>query len=182
MKVSIIGSGVVGQATGMGFAVHGHDVLFHDIDEKKLSTLRSQGYQTSSKVEEAVQGSEVIFVCVPTPTVDKKVDLSYLFKAAKDIDTALKDAQGFPVVAFRSTVPPQTIRTKIVPMLEENSGLEAGKDFGVCMNPEFLREKSPLDDFLHPDRVVIGELNKKSGDILERLYSTFAGSYYPNGS
>ena len=176
MKVSIIGSGVVGQATGMGFAVHGHDVLFHDIDEKKLSNLRSQGYKTTSKVEEAVQGSEVIFVCVPTPTVDKKVDLSYLFQAAKDVDAALKDAQGFPVVAFRSTVPPQTIRTKIVPMLEENSGLEAGKDFGVCMNPEFLREKSPLDDFLHPDRVVIGELNKPSGDILEQLYSTFTGT------
>ena len=60
-----------------------------------------------------------------------------------------------------------------MPLLENSSGLSAGKDFGVCMNPEFLREKSPLDDFLHPDRIVVGELEKKSGDIVEKVYSSF---------
>ncbi len=173
MKIAIVGSGVVGQATGMGFALQDHNTLFHDIDEKKLLSLSAKGYETSSSIEEAVQDSEIIFVCVPTPTLNKKVDVSYLWSAAKSIGAGLKRAKHFPVVAFRSTAPPQTTRTQLVPILQDASGLEAGYDFGVCMNPEFLREKSPLDDFLHPDRIVIGELDKKSGDILEKAYSSF---------
>ena len=173
MDIAIVGSGVVGQATGMGFSVHGHDVLFHDIDDKKLLTLNSQGYETTSEVDVAVQNSKIIFVCVPTPTIDKKVSISYLSDAARNIGEVLNSARNFPVIAFRSTVTPQTTRTQIMPILEKYSGLEAGRDFGVCMNPEFLRANSPLDDFLHPDRIVIGELEKRSGDILERLYSSF---------
>ena len=173
MRLSIVGSGVVGQATGMGFAVHNHKVLFHDIDKKKLLALGTKGYETTSEVEEAAQNSDVIFVCVPTPTIDKKVDVGSLWSSARSIGIGLEKARNFPVVAFRSTAPPQTTRLQLVPLLENSSGLKAGEDFGVCMNPEFLREKSPLDDFLHPDRIVIGELDKKSGDILERLYSSF---------
>ena len=171
--LAVVGSGVVGRATGLGFVAHGSNVLFHDINQAKLLNLNIKGHETTDSVKEAVQNSEVVFVCVPTPTVGKKVDLNYLMTAARNIGRALKDAQGFPVIAFRSTVPPQTTRTQLVPILERYSGLEAGRDFGVCMNPEFLREKSPLDDFLHPDRIVIGELDKKSGDILESVYSGF---------
>ena len=173
MDLAVVGSGVVGQATGLGFVAHSRNVLFHDINETKLLNLNIKGHETTASVEEAVQNSEIVFVCVPTPTVGKKVDLSYLMVATRNIGKALRDAQNFPVIVFRSTVPPQTTRTQLVPLLERYSGLEAGRDFGVCMNPEFLREKSPLDDFLHPDRIVIGELDKKSGDILERVYSGF---------
>ena len=174
MDLAVVGSGVVGQATGLGFVAHSRNVLFHDINETKLLNLNIKGHETTASVEEAVQNSEIVFVCVPTPTVGKKVDLSYLMVATRNIGKALRDAQNFPVIVFRSTVPPQTTRTQLVPLLERYSGLEAGRDFGVCMNPEFLREKSPLDDFLHPDRIVIGELDKKSGDILERVYSGFS--------
>jgi UDPglucose 6-dehydrogenase len=173
MELAIVGSGVVGQATGRGLAVHNHNVVFHDIDKKKLLTLSSKGYQTTSDVEEAVQKSDITFVCVPTPTINKKVDVGSLWTAAINIGVGLKKAKNFPVVAFRSTAPPQTTRVQLVPLLENSSGLKAGKDFGVCMNPEFLRENSPLDDFLHPDRIVVGELENKSGDIMEEIYSSF---------
>jgi UDPglucose 6-dehydrogenase len=173
MEIAIVGSGVVGQATGMGFAAHDNQVLFHDIDKKKLLTLSAKGYQTTSSISEAVQNSEITFVCVPTPTVNKKVDIGYLWDATRSIGAGLKKARDYPIIAFRSTAPPQTTRANLVPLLENSSGLEAGKDFGVCMNPEFLREKSPLDDFLHPDRIVVGELEKNSGDVLEKVYSSF---------
>jgi len=70
--------------------------------------------------------------------------------SAKSIGEELKTAKNFPVIAFRSTAPPQTTRTQLAPILEKYSGLKAGKDFGVCMNPEFLREKTPVEDFLNP--------------------------------
>lgn len=173
MNIAIIGSGVVGQATGMGFATHNQSVVFNDIDNKKLLSLSAKGYKTTRDLKKAVQDSELIFVCVPTPTVNKKVDISYLWSATKSIGTVLKKAKNFPVIVFRSTAPPQTTRTQLLPLLESFSRLKAGKDFGVCMNPEFLRESTPLDDFLNPDRIVIGELEEKSGDILERLYQPF---------
>ncbi len=173
MDLAVIGSGVVGSATGLGFAAKGHNVLFHDIDKEKLSTLKLKGHKITDDVEEAVQNSEVLFVCVPTPTIDGRVDVSYLKDSAKSIGEGLKKAKNFPVVAFRSTAPPQTTRTQLVPILEKYSGLKAGVDFGVCMNPEFLREKTPLEDFLNPERIVIGELEENSGDILEEVYSSF---------
>ncbi len=173
MDIAIIGSGVVGSATGKGFAAKGHRVLFHDIDEKKLLALNMEGYKTSPSVEEVVQNSEILFVSVPTPTLNKRVDVSYLCNSARSIGEGLKQAKNSPVIAFRSTAPPQTTRTQLVPILEKYSGMEAGKDFGVCMNPEFLRETTPLNDFLHPDRIIIGEIDKNSGDILEKAYSSF---------
>ncbi len=173
MKVSVVGSGVVGSATGMGFSTLGHSVLFHDIDKSKLISLGLKGYKTTHLIGEAVQNSELILVCVPTPTVDRKVDVHYLLDSARAIGESLKGSTDFRVLVFRSTAPPTTTRNQLVPILEEHSGLIAGKDFGVCMNPEFLREKTPLDDFLHPDRIVIGELNSKSGDILAKAYSAF---------
>jgi UDPglucose 6-dehydrogenase len=173
MDLAIIGSGVVGSATGIGFASKGHNVLFHDIDENRLSMLKMNGHKITGDVGEAVQNSEVLFVCVPTPTVDGRVDVSYLCDSAKSIGEGLKKAKNFPVVVFRSTAPPQTTRLQLVPILEKYSGLKAGVDFGVCMNPEFLREKTPLEDFLNPERIVIGELEEDSGDVLEEVYSSF---------
>ncbi|MDQ1281403.1 MAG: UDP-N-acetyl-D-mannosamine dehydrogenase [Thermoproteota archaeon] len=173
MKVSIVGSGVVGQATGIGLSLNGHKVLFHDIDRDKLRCLREKGYTTAEDVAEAVNNTEVLFVCVPTPTIDEKIELKYVLDSAKKIGSALKGNKKFVVVTFRSTIPPETTRTKLLPLLEYNSGLKAGVNFGVCMNPEFLREKTPLDDFLNPSRIIIGEFEEKSGDILEKLYSRF---------
>ena len=164
---------MVGQATGMGLAFHGNDILFHDVDKKKLRILRKKGYDATGKVLEAVRNSDIVFVCVPTPNVDNQIDLSIMQDSTESMGKVLGEAEKNVVVVFRSTIPPQTTRTKLIPSLESCSGLKAGRDFGVCMNPEFLRQQSPLNDFLNPTRIVIGEFDKKSGDILERLYSPF---------
>lgn len=170
-RISIFGSGIVGQATGMGFALQGISTLFHDINRNKLSILESKGYDITTEVEEVVCTSDIIFVCVPTPTINNKIDLSIIEKCSRAIGKSLEKAEEYVLVVFRSTIPPRTTRLKIIPILEKYSKLEAGIDFGVCTNPEFLREQSPLDDFLKPNRIIIGEYDKKSGDILEKLYA-----------
>jgi UDPglucose 6-dehydrogenase len=164
---------VVGQATGMGFSNLNNSVLFHDIDANKIAGLQQNGYLATAVCSEAVCSSEVVFVCVPTPTVNGKIDLSIITNCAKNIGKALKKVGQYVLVVFRSTIPPQTTSQKLVPILERYSDLRAGKDFGVCMNPEFLREKTPLEDFMNPSRIIIGELDKKSGDMLSALYSQF---------
>jgi UDPglucose 6-dehydrogenase len=173
LTLMIVGSGVVGQATGMVLALYGNTVLFNDVDKDKLLTLKKKGYETTGKFREAVCNSDVVFVCVPTPTVDNQVDLSCMKDCTKAIGEALKKADKYVVIAFKSTIPPRTTRTKLIPILEKYSGLKVGKDFGVCMNPEFLREQSSFNDFLNPSRIVIGESDKKAGDVLERVYAPF---------
>jgi UDPglucose 6-dehydrogenase len=175
VKVSIIGSGIVGQATGMGLALDGSEVLFHDIDRKKLKSLEEKGYQTTDSLIEAVTASELVFVAVPTPTVDNKIVLDIVQDCTKNIGKMLWKTWKYVDIIYRSTIPPGTTRTKLVPALEKYSGLKAGKDFGVCMNPEFLREKTPLEDFLHPSRMVIGEYDERSGNVLTGVYSQFRG-------
>ena len=178
VRVSIIGSGIVGQATGMGLALNGNEVLFHDIDRKKLLDLREKGYQTTDNLTEAITASDIIFVAVPTPTVDKKIVLNIVQDCTRNIGKILAKTWKYVDVVYRSTIPPRTTRTKLIPVLENYSGLKAGKDFGVCMNPEFLREKTPLEDFLHPNRIVIGEYDERSGNVLTGVYSQFRGPIF----
>lgn len=173
MKISIIGSGVVGKVTGVGFHRHGNDVLFCDADEEKLVMIRKQGYAVAENISEAVINSTVSFVCVQTPTVDGRMNFSYVERAATDIAKALREKGEYHVVVMRSTILPSYTRTKVVPILERYSMLKVGKDIGVCVNPEFLREASALDDFLNSRRIVIGEFDRRSGDVLEELYSSF---------
>ncbi|MCJ7771039.1 nucleotide sugar dehydrogenase [Candidatus Bathyarchaeota archaeon] len=175
VKASIIGSGVVGQATGMGLALNGNEVLFYDIDQKKLRDLEEKGYEITDNLTEAVTESDILFVAVPTPTVDKKIVLDIVQDCTKGIGKVLAETWKYVDVVYRSTIPPGTTRSKLIPGLENNSGLKAGKDFGVCMNPEFLREKTPLEDFLHPSRIVIGEYDERSGNALTGVYSQFRG-------
>ncbi len=173
MRISIVGSGIVGQATGIGFTASGNKVRFYDIDRGKLLTLKSKGYDTTDNLDDALSFSEVLFICVPTPTVGRKIDYMYINDSTKAIAKALKKTRKYIVVTYRSTMPPQTTRTKLIPLLETYSNLKSGADFGVCMNPEFLREKSALQDFLRPNRVIVGALDKKSGDSLRKIYSRF---------
>lgn len=174
MNVAIVGSGTVGQATGIGFYNNGNHVTFHDIDNEKLLQLKRKGFNTNSNLEKTLYNSDVIFVCVPTPTVRQKIDFSYINECSKNIAAALKKTNDYSVITYRSTIPPQTTRTKLIPLLERFSGLQAGEDFGVCMNPEFLREKSAMKDFLSPSRIVVGALDQKSGSVLKKIYSGFS--------
>lgn len=173
MKISIIGSGVVGKATGIGFHMHGNDVLFHDVNREKLTILKREGYKVTEDITEAVHHSIISFVCVQTPMVNGRMDLRYLEKATIDVARALSEKEEYHIVVIRSTVLPSTTHTIIIPLLEQYSELKAKKDFGVCMNPEFLREATALHDFLNPSRIVIGELDTQSGNLLEKLYEPF---------
>lgn len=172
MKISIIGSGVVGKATGIGFQIYGKDVIFYDIDEEKLSSLKREGYTITRNPVEAVIKSDVSFICVPTPA-NGQMDFSCVENALKSVARALCRKKKYHLIVIRSTVLPSTTRVNFVPLIEENSRLKVGKAFGVCVNPEFSREVNTLDDFLNPSRIVIGEFDKNSGDMLEQLYSSF---------
>jgi UDPglucose 6-dehydrogenase len=173
MRISIIGSGIVGKATGIGFHMHGNEVIFFDIDKEKLTQLEKEDYTVSENISDAVLNSTVSFICVQTPTVNGEMDFSYVERAITDVAKALKEKDDYHVIAIRSTVLPSTTRLRVIPLLERYSGLRVGENFGVCMNPEFLRQASALSDFLKPYRIVIGESDRRSGDLLEKLYLPF---------
>jgi UDPglucose 6-dehydrogenase len=178
MKISIIGSGFVGFAAGSGFKEIGHDVIFYDVSDERINQLKSKGYAATKDMDQAIKNSEVSFIAVPTPTIDRKIDLSYIKSAAELMAKALKDKNDYHVFVVKSTVIPGTTETVVKTILENFSGKKCGKEFGLCMNPEFLTEisKSWSDDsslargFFTEDRIVIGEFDKKSGDAIEQLY------------
>ncbi|TDA31031.1 MAG: UDP-glucose 6-dehydrogenase, partial [Hadesarchaea archaeon] len=177
-KISIIGSGTVGTIVGRGFEELGNRVIFYDVDEEKVRDLRNLGLDAVTELETAVRESDVSFICVPTPTKDGKIDLSYVRSATESLARCLKETHDYHVVVVKSTVVPMTTERVIIPLLKEHSGKKIGPEIGVCVNPEFLTEihRSWTDDesfirnFFSEERVVIGEFDKKSGDIVQSLY------------
>ncbi|HIP89500.1 MAG TPA: UDP-glucose/GDP-mannose dehydrogenase family protein [Thermococcus paralvinellae] len=189
MKVSVVGCGYVGLVTGMGFVRLGYDVVFVDIDDKKIEMIndarapiyesgleelmrefRGKYYATSDYFE-AISNSEVTFICVGTPSKkDGSIDLQYVESAARAIGRALKEKDSYHVVVVKSTVLPGTTENTVKPLIEKYSGKKAFEDFGLAMNPEFLREGVALRDFLNPDRIVLGVRDDRTRQILERLY------------
>jgi len=189
MKVSVIGSGYVGLVTGMGFAKLGNEVIFVDVDEGKISMINNaeppiyeEGleelmrefkgkYRATRDYREAILNSKVTFICVGTPSRDDgSIDLTYVKQAAEEIGKVLKEKTSYHVVVVKSTVLPGTTENVVKPILEDESGKKAFKDFGLAMNPEFLREGVALKDFLNPDRIVIGVQDERTREILEKLY------------
>lgn len=169
-KISIIGSGWVGTAIGKGFTEMGYEAIFYDIVDKNLPNF-------TKDINYAIENSDVSFICVPTPTTTDGIDLSYVKEASKNIGKALANKDDYHLVVVKSTVVPTTTEKVVISLLEKYSGKKVG-DFGVCMNPEFLTEISESwskdegtkKDFFTEDRIVIGECDKKSGDVLEELY------------
>lgn len=194
MKISIIGTGYVGLVTGVGLAAYGHNVVCVDVDKNKVEKI-NQGqspiyekglnkllkdvldkklFSATTDLKSAVLNTEVTFIAVGTPsTKNNKTDLSYLKKAAKQIGLSLALKNSYHTVVVKSTVVPETCLKVVLPLIEKNSAKKPGLEFGLCMNPEFLSEGSAVNDFMKPDRIVIGELNKKSGDSLAKLYKSF---------
>jgi UDPglucose 6-dehydrogenase len=178
MKISIIGSGFVGFAAGNGFKETNNEVIFCDVSDERINQLKNKGYVATKDMDYAINNSEISFICVPTPTVDRKIDLSYIKLAAESIGKSLKNKNKYHVIVVKSTVTPGTTEAVVKPVLEKSSGKKCGQDFGLCMNPEFLTEisQSWTEDsslargFLTEDRIVIGEFDKKSGDVIEQLY------------
>ena len=172
MKISIIGSGFIGTTIGRGLIELGNEVIFYDVvDKKDLPNF-------TRDINYAIENSIISFICVPTPTTPEGIDLSYIEEAAKNVGIALSKKDDYHLVVVKSTIVPRTAENVVIPILEKYSGKKAGENFGICMNPEFLTEisetwskdKSTKRHFFTEDRVVIGEYDKKSGDILEELY------------
>ena len=192
MKITIVGAGHVGLVTGVGLASKGHDVIcvdicretvrllncgeapFHEpgLHELIQAGLQSGRFRVTSDLNDATAESQMTFIAVNTPFKKGSIDLNHVRKAANQIGRSLRRLKPYHVVVVKSTVVPGSTGTIIRRELERASGLEVG-NFGLCMNPEFLREGSAVEDFLKPDRIVIGEWDGRSGQILDELYQDF---------
>jgi GDP-mannose 6-dehydrogenase len=190
MKISIMGLGYVGAVSAGCLAEEGHEVIGVDPQQAKVDLI-NQGrtpiierdigemierhvaegrLRATSNVHEAVRFTDLSLICVGTPSLGNgHIDVAYVKRVCRQIGEALEDHPGHTVVV-RSTMLPGTMRNVVIPELEAASGLKAGQDFGLCINPEFLREGTAVHDYFHPPKTVIGEIDKASGDVLAKLY------------
>jgi nucleotide sugar dehydrogenase len=170
--IGIIGSGVVGISTGLGFGELGHNVIFYDISDTKINELKNLNLKVANNLNELITTTDISFVCVNTPTINGMQDLTQIFSVAFSIAEALSNMNNYHLVVFRSTILPGTMK-KIVKNIENYCKKERGKDYDVCYNPEFVREKTSLEDFRKPDRVVIGEDRERVSYPLQIIYQNF---------
>jgi len=172
-RIIIVGAGVVGQATGKGFAKKGHRVSYVDINLQAIERLRALGLDALTIAEVDWRAIDVVMIAVSTPSVDDRIVLDYIETAACDVGRGLAQTDQFVPVVVRSTVPPTTTEQRITPILERASGKRAGVDFGVAMNPEFLRAVSSEQDFARPWVTVLGTSDRRTAEILDDLYISF---------
>ena len=198
-SISVLGIGYVGLCTAVGFASKGYAVTAstHDAEkaakinngippfhEPNLQKLLKETVQNGrlkcliNQTEKAVLETDLTFNAVGTPSrPDGSIDLQFIEKSTYETGKALKQKNTYHVVVIKSTVVPGTTQDLVKPILEKESKKKCGSGFGLCMNPEFLRQGSAFKDTMYTDRIVIGEYDKKSGDSLENLYK---GSYGKN--
>ncbi|MGC2542550.1 MAG: nucleotide sugar dehydrogenase, partial [Candidatus Sulfotelmatobacter sp.] len=176
-SVSVFGLGYVGTVTAACLAHKGHNVIGVDLNLSKVEALHTghspvveprvegliaEGHATgrlsaTANSEDAVLNSEISFLCVGTPSLrNGKLDLGHIEPVCRNIGQILKKKNRFHLVVLRSTVLPGTAETIVIPALENSCGKKHGKDFGVCVNPEFMREGTAVADFLEPAMTVIG--------------------------
>jgi UDPglucose 6-dehydrogenase len=200
-KISVLGIGYVGLCTAVGFASKGYNVIAstHDAEkadkinkgippfyEPNLQNLLEETVKVGTlkclvnQTEEAVRETSITFNAVGTPSrKDGSIDLQFIETSSRDIGKALAKKNSYHVVVVKSTVVPGTSQDVVKPIIEKESEKKCGSDFGLCMNPEFLRQGSAFEDTLHTDRIVIGEFDKKSGDVLDGIYRDFYGEKLP---
>jgi GDP-mannose 6-dehydrogenase len=191
MKISVFGLGYVGAVSAGCFAQDYHDVIGvdpyqpkvdlinrgqtpvieKDIGEIIAAAVENKTLRATTDVREALSNSAISLICVGTPSqLNGSLDLKYIKNVCQQIGAALKDKEAFHLVVVRSTMLPGSMANVVIPALETASGKKAGKDFGICNNPEFLREGTAVYDFRHPPKTVIGEIDARSGDVLASLY------------
>lgn len=193
MNISIIGAGYVGLVSGTCLAKLGNNIILVDINEKKVEKINSnispiyeegldqilseysERIKATTDYKLAINNSDITFICVDTPSRKEGcMDLSFVSGAAVEIGKLLKEKDSWHLVVVKSTVLPGTTRDVVLPLLEKHSKKKAGEDFGIAMNPEFLKEGVAVKDFLEPDRIVIGVYDEGSRDILRKLYKSFS--------
>jgi len=193
-KISVMGSGYVGLTTAVGFASKSYKVIISTHDKQKVASINKGippfyepgltellrevvddgNLKCVSDSETAILNTDITFIATGTPSKrDGSIDLQFLKNASREIGQALKKKKKYHLVIVKSTVVPGTTNDTVKPTIEKHSGKKCGTAFGLCMSPEFLAEGSALKDTFNPDRIIIGEYDKKSGDLLESLYKDF---------
>jgi GDP-mannose 6-dehydrogenase len=191
MKISIFGLGYVGAVSAGCLANDGHQVIGVDPNSTKIdlvnkgltpivekdigdiikNTVASGNLRATDNILESIKNSDISLICVGTPSqLNGNLDLSHVRKVCEEIGSAIKENEGFHVVVARSTMLPGSMHEVVIPVLEEYSGKKVGEGFGVCNNPEFLREGSAVWDYYNPPKTVIGETDQRAGDMLVELY------------
>ena len=199
-RISVFGLGYVGLTFSICLARRGFRVIGVDVDLEKIrainkgvppfyepglknhlnSVLNDRLFSCTVDHFQAILNSDVSFICVGTPArSDGDIDLSYIKSVSNNIGEALKEKDDYHLIVVRSTVTPGTTESVVKRIIENVSGKKCGVDFGLCMNPEFLREGSAINDIFNSDRIVIGEFDSKSGDLLKKLYVEFYGDNLP---
>lgn len=192
MKIAIFGLGYVGAVTGACLAKKGHLITGVDINKDKVdainkgrspviekglnrlisSAVKNKTFSAAASAKEAVLKTDIGVVCVGTPSMASgAIDTGQLKAVIKEIGSALKGLDRFYIVVIRSTALPGTIEGALIPILEQASGGKSGRDFGICANPEFMREGNSLEDFYKPAKTIIGVNGKKEKYALKKLYS-----------
>ncbi|MDR1992512.1 MAG: UDP-glucose/GDP-mannose dehydrogenase family protein [Nitrososphaerota archaeon] len=201
LRVSVIGVGYVGLCTAVGLASQGYGVIACDVDAQKIDKINlgfspffepglreklSECIQRGTlrglvnQIDRVVAETDFTYVTVGTPSKpDGSIDLTYIESVAVNLGRALKQKSGYHIIIIKSTVVPGTTRNVVLPILETESAKKCGVDFGLCMNPEFLRQGSAFYDTLNADRVVIGSHDKHAGDQLEAFYREFYKTCIP---
>lgn len=192
MKICVVGLGYVGAVSAACLAEDGHSVIGVDTSASKVEMINSgnspiveNGLDLLLKkgvengllsarvdVETAISETEMSMICVGTPSqLNGNLDLRFVRKVCEEIGSAIKKIDFFHCVVMRSTMLPGTMADVVLPILEESSGKKAGQEFGVCINPEFLREGTAIFDYNHPPKIVIGESDLRAGDVLASVYA-----------
>ncbi|MFX0037488.1 MAG: UDP-glucose dehydrogenase family protein, partial [Candidatus Hermodarchaeota archaeon] len=202
-SVSILGTGFIGLCSAACFADKDIKVLASTHNEKKANMInegKAPFYEANlqemmddikaTKPEllqclldpvKSVLETDISMITQGTPMrEDKSINLGYIESTAREVGKALKQKDSYHLVVVRSTVVPGTTRNLVGKLITEASGKVPGKDFGLCMQPEFLAEGSSVSDTLHPDRIVIGEFDEKSGSMLQEFYEYFYGDHLKN--
>ncbi|KAA3610956.1 MAG: nucleotide sugar dehydrogenase [Calditrichaeota bacterium] len=192
MRISVFGMGYVGCVSAACFADMHHEIIGVDVNLQKLDlikkgqspiiepgldellaqVIKTGALQVTDSAEYAIKNSDISMVCVGTPSKQNgSLDTHFLLRVMEQIGATLKSIEHYHVVTIRSTLLPGVAKEYIIPLLEQTSGKTAGEDFGVCVNPEFLRESSAIDDFQNPPFTLIGQFDQRSGDRLAEAYA-----------
>ncbi|WP_276135630.1 nucleotide sugar dehydrogenase [Rhodococcus sp. T2V] len=197
--LSIFGLGYVGCVSAACLASRGYRVIGVDVNPQKTEVVRrglapvveerigdvtaraveSGNLTVSDDPERAVLDSDLTMVCVGTPSrPGGGISTAFLERATEQIGAALAQKAGWHVIVYRSTMVPGTCEEILIPILERESGKHVGRDFGVCVNPEFLREGTSVRDFFAPSKIVVGESDERSGTIVMSLYDGLHGQRF----
>src|ERR1700680_3041076 len=198
-SISVFGLGYVGTVTAACLAYRGNNVIGVDLNPTKVEVMdsgnspivepqvseiiaesnKAHRLRATTSAERAVLNSEISFLCVGTPSLrNGKLDLGHIEPVCREIGETLKKKTSFHMVVLRSTVLPGTAENLVVPALEKASGKRMGRDFGVCVNPEFMREGTAVADFLEPSITIIGAADPTHSAMLREVYAWVPGRLF----